>query len=301
MGQKENLEKTYRDYYPLLFAIAYRMLGSATDAEDIVQESYLRYAHASPKEIRSAKSYLTTIVTHLCLDYLKSAQKQREQYVGVWLPEPVLTTDMEDPAQSVEQQESISTAFLLLLERLTPYERAVFLLREVFSYSYEEIAEIVGKNATYCRQIFHQAKVHIAEADRRLTSPSREAQQRLVERFLAASQQGEMQPLASLLAQDVSWWADGGGKVYAAPYPLHGHSKVLHLLRGLLRKVPSWYSDFHLTSAMINGSPGIVAWSGETLVATIACQMTEEHIFAMYEVINPDKLTYIQSQIKPHH
>ncbi len=148
MGQQESLEKTYHDYYPLLFSIAYRMFGSASDAEDIVQECYLRYAQAPAKEIHSTKAYLTTIVTHLCLDYLKSAQKQREQYAGVWLPEPILTTDLEDPAlHSVEQHESISLAFLLLLERLTPYERAVFLLHDIFSYRYEEIAKIVGKSA----------------------------------------------------------------------------------------------------------------------------------------------------------
>ena len=301
MGQQESLEKTYHDYYPLLFAIAYRMLGSASDAEDIVQECYLRYAQAFSKEIHSSKSYLTTIVTHLCLDYLKSARRQREQYAGVWLPEPMLTTDLEEPAwHTLEQHESISQAFLLLLERLTPYERAVFLLREIFSYRYDEIAEIVGKSATYCRQIFHQAKAHISEHGRRYTAPSQEAQERLVERFLAATQRGEVQALAAVLAEDVSWWADGGGKVYAAPYPLHGRARVLSLLRGLLRKVPSWYPDLHYSSAPVNGTPGILIWSKETLVASITCEMTEEHITNLYEVVNPDKLAYIQRQLQPH-
>ena len=301
MRQQESLEKTYHDYYALLFAIAYRMLGSASDAEDIVQECYLRYAQASPKEIHSTKSYLTTIVTHLCLDYLKSARIQREQYAGVWLPEPILTRELEDPAwHTLEQHESISLAFLLLLERLTPYERAVFLLREIFSYRYEEIGEIVGKSATYCRQIFHQAKAHLSEHRKRYTAPSQEAQERLVERFLAASQQGEVQALAAVLAEDVSWWADGGGKVYAAPYPLHGRERVLSLLRGLLRKAPSWYPDLHFSSAVVNGTPGILVWSKETLLAIIACEMAEEHITGLYEVINPDKLAYIQRQMQLH-
>ena len=298
MEQQEQLRQLYQDYYPLLFAIAYRMLGSASDAEDIVQECYLRFAQTSNKEIRSPKSYLTTIVTHLCLDKLKSAQQQREQYVGVWLPEPLLTTETEEPTWlAVEQHESVSVAFLLLLERLTPYERAVFLLREVFSYSYEEIAEIVDKSAVYCRQIFHQAKTHLSEKQQRFTPPSKEAQQRLVERFIAASEHGDMQALTSVLAQDVSWWGDGGGKVYAAPYPLRGPERIQKFLQGLLRKVPSWYPDLRFTTTTLNGRAGVLTWNGENLIGTIAFEMTEEQILGMYEVLNPDKLTYIQKQV----
>ncbi len=301
MGQQASLEQTYHDYYALLFAIAYRMLGSASDAEDIVQECYLRYAQAPADEIHSTKSYLTTIVTNLCLDALKSARREREQYVGVWLPEPLLTTDQEDPAwHTLEQRDSLSLAFLLLLERLTPYERAVFLLHDIFNYRYEEIAPMVGKSVTYCRQICHQAKAHLREHRRRYTAPSPEAQERLVERFLAASQQGEVQALAAVLAEDVSWWADGGGKVYAAPYPLHGRERVLSLLRGLLRKVPTWYPELHFSSTVVSGTAGILVWSKETLLATIACQMTEEHITSLYQVLNPDKLKYIQRQIQSH-
>lgn len=298
--QQEEFGQLYQDYYRLLFAIAYRMLGSASDAEDIVQESYLRYAQAADQEIRSPKSYLTTIVTHLCLDKLKSAQQQREQYVGVWLPEPLLMTESEEPAwQAVEQHESVSVAFLLLMERLTPYERAVFLLREVFSYSYKEIAEIVDKSAVYCRQIFHQAKTHLSEQQQRFTPPSKEAQQRLVERFIAASERGEMQALTSVLAQDVSWWGDGGGKVSTAPHTVHGRERVQKLLQGLLRKAPTWYPDLHFTATTLNGRAGVLAWSGESLIGTVAFEMTEEQILGMYEVLNPDKLTYIQQQVRP--
>jgi len=297
--QQEELERLYQDYYPLLFAIAYRMLGSASDAEDIVQECYLRYAQAADKEIRSPKSYLTTIVTHLCLDKLKSAQQQREQYVGVWLPEPLLTTETDEPAwQAVEQHESVSVAFLLLMERLTPYERAVFLLREVFAYSYEEIAEIVGKSAVYCRQIFHQAKTHLSEQQQRFTPPSKAAQQRLVERFIAACEHGNMQALTSVLAQDVSWWGDGGGKVSTAPRPVHGRERVQKLLQGLLRKVPTWYPDPHFSATTLNGRAGVLFWSGESLVGTVAFEMTEEQILGLYEVLNPDKLTYLQKQVQ---
>lgn len=296
MVQKEHLQELYRDYYPLLFAIAYRMLGSASDAEDIVQECYLRYTQVGSTAIHAPKAYLTTMVTHLCLDYLKSARVQREQYRGVWLPEPILTTDAEDPAwQNLEQQEAISMAFLLLLERLTPYERAVFLLREVFAFRYDEIAEMVGKSATYCRQIFHHAKGHLDE-ERPRFMPSKETQQHLIDRFLVATQQGDVQALVDTLAQDATAWADGGGNVYAAPYPLHGREKILRLWRGLMHK----YAGVHLTSAIVNGTVGILAWSEASLLAVITCEMTEEQIVTVYEVVNPDKLAYIQKQVQLH-
>ncbi len=228
----------FETYRPLLFSIAYRMTGLASEAEDIVQEAYLRYAEVSPNEIHALKSYLTTTVCHLCLDHLKSARMQREQYIGPWLPEPIQTVNLEDVVvHTLEQREAIAMAFLLLLERLTPYERAVLLLHEVFDYRYEEIAVIVGKSAVHCRRLAHQAKKHLGDPHARFTPPL-QAQQRLVERFLAACQQGDLQALIDLLAEDVTWWADGSGKVSAAPYPLHGRERVLRLLFGLLRKAP---------------------------------------------------------------
>jgi RNA polymerase sigma-70 factor (ECF subfamily) len=293
MAQKEHLEEVYQNYHHLLFAIAYRMLGSASDAEDVVQECYIRYTQASTGEISSLKSYLTTIVTRLCLDHLKSAHVQREQYRGNWLPEPILTPDTEETAwRTVEQHEDISIAFLLLLERLTPYERAVFLLREVFSYDYEEIAEIVGKSATYCRQIFHQAKGHIHSESARFSAPPKDVQQQLVEQFLAACQQGDMKALVDVLEADVTWWADGGGKVYAAPYPLHGRERVVKLLSGLLRQFP----HVRWQTANVNGGASILVWDKETLLSVLTCEMTAERIVTLYEIINPDKLVYIQQQ-----
>ena len=290
----DQLEALYRDYHALLFAIAYRMLGSASDAEDIVHDSFLRYTEAPTAEIRSPKAYLTTITTRLCLDQLKSARAQREEYAGVWLPEPMLTTEAEE---TLEQRESVSLAFLLMLERLTPYERAVFLLREVFDYEYDEIAEIVGKSATYCRQIFHQAKTHLAERQVRYTS-SRETQQRLVREFLAAVERGEVESLVHVLAEDVTWWADGGGKVYAAPRPQEGQERVLRLLRGVLRLAPAQYPDLRVTAATINEEPGILAWSGETLVSAFAFGVSGDRIETVYVVVAPDKLAYIQWQTR---
>lgn len=295
--QKEQLERLYRDYHALIFAIAYRMLGSAGDAEDIAQECFLRYTQADPADIRSPKAYLTTIATRLCLDQLKSARAQREEYTGVWLPEPTLTTETDDPAaEALEQRESVSFAFLVLLERLTPYERAVFLLRDVFGYDYGEIAEIVGKSATYSRQIFHQAKTHLQEQRARYTSTP-EAQDRLVRQFLSATEEGKVEDLVHVLAEDVSWWADGGGKVSASPRPISGRERVMRFLSGILRTAPSQYPNLRFAPATINGAPGMLVWDGETLIGAImAGEMSEQRIHSLYLVLNPDKLAYIQRQ-----
>ncbi len=300
MMEQELLAEEFQRYHHFLFSIAYRMLGSASEAEDMIQECYLRSIQASSQEIRSLKSYLTTIITRLCLDHLKSARVQREDYIGPWLPEPLLTSNPEELAlQTLEQRESLSTAFLILAERLTPYERAVFLLHEAFAYRYEEIAEIIGKSPVNCRQLFHQAKEHLMK-NRARFSPSQEEQQRLMERFLSANQQGDMQALVGVLAQDVTLWADGGGKGYAAPYPLPGREQVLRVWNGLLRKSSSWYPDVHLTLAQVNGTAGLLVWSKETLLSVFTCEVTEGQISALYEVVNPDKLAYMQKQVQSH-
>jgi RNA polymerase sigma-70 factor (ECF subfamily) len=292
---KEALEDSFQRYHSLLFAIAYRMLGSASEAEDMLQESYIRYMQAAPQEIRSVKSYLTTIVTRLCLDYLKSARIQREQYIGPWLPEPILTADPEAMAlQTLEQRESLGVAFLRLLERLTPYERAVLLLHDVFAYQHEEIAEIIGKSAAHCRLLLRQAKEHLHERRARFT-PSAEVQQRLVERFVEACQVGNVEGLVDLLAQEVAKWADGGGKVSAARRPLYGREKVLRLLSGLMRL---YYSHMRFSVAEINGAIGMLMWHGGSLVGVIAFEIRDEQISEMYDMLNPDKLAYIRRQLK---
>ena len=207
-------------YQPLLFSIAYRMTGYASQAEDIVQDAYLRYQQADQAAIQSPKSYLTTIVTNLSLNYLKSAHAQREEYIGIWLPEPILTSlpEGESPEDQYEQQESISLAFLVLLETLTPPERAVFLLHEAFDYSFAEIAEIIEKTPEHCRQLFHRAKSHVAEKRHRVSvEPTNQRQ--LTESFVAACKSGDLATLTKLLASDVTAWADGGGKVRASLHP----------------------------------------------------------------------------------
>jgi RNA polymerase sigma-70 factor (ECF subfamily) len=288
----------FETYRPLLLSIAYRMLASASEAEDIVQEAYLRYRSASIDEVRSLKSYLTTIVTNLCLDYLKSARVQRTQYIGPWLPEPVLTKDANLLlTDTVEQRESISFAFLVLLERLTPPERAVFLLHEVFDYPFQEIAQIIDKPPTTCRQIFHRAKEHLAERRQRFT-PSPETQQQLMMRFAAACQSGNLPALTALLKQDVVSWSDGGGKTRAALRPIIGASNVARYWLSLNRKYLADYKDFSLTINEVNGQLSALGWEGSQLVFVINLNIVDQHIASIHAILNPDKLAYIQQQLK---
>jgi RNA polymerase sigma-70 factor, ECF subfamily len=282
-------------YRPLLFSIAYRMTGSASEAEDIVQESYLRYQNTPVNEIRSLKAFLTTIVVHLCLDYLKSARVEREQYIGQWLPEPVLTTDNDlQPPAKVEQYESISLAFLVLLETLTPPERAVFLLHEVFDYSFQEIAEIIDKNPANCRQIFHRASQHLAERRQRF-NPSPELHRRLIERFVAACGTGNLSALTELLVRDVTAWADGGGKVQTAPRPIFGQQAVA---RFYIAITPKLSPNLTTTIDEVNGTPGLLAWMGSRLDWVLTLDIVDEHIQGLRVVMNPDKLAFIQRQLE---
>src|SRR5215469_12133421 len=283
-------------YQPLLFSIAYRMTGYASQAEDIVQEAYLRYQQADQAAIGSPKSYLTTIVTHLSLNYLQSAQREREAYIGIWLPEPILTSlpEGESPELHYEQQESISLAFLVLLERLSPPERAVFLLHEAFDYSFKEIAEIIEKTPENCRQLFHRAKSHIAEKRHRVSvSPANQRQ--LTESFVAACKSGNLAALTKLLASDVTAWADGGGKVRASLYPISGQELVAKRFISLIRRVPA---DNVLFIEEINGAPAIVSWSDGHLNWVQTLDMRDHVIVGLYTLLNPDKLAFLQRQLE---
>ena len=218
--------EAFEHYRVLLFSIAYRMTGSASDAEDLVQETYLRYQARAREEIVSLKAYLSTIITRLALDYLKSARVAREQYLGAWLPEPILTSeDAGFPLADLEQQEALSLAFLRLLEALSPPERAVFLLHEVFDYPFREIGSILEKSPANCRQIFHRAKQALQDKRARF-EPEPQRQRQLLFSFLSASQAGDMAALTSLLAEDVVSWSDGGGKVRSSLKPIHGQQAV---------------------------------------------------------------------------
>ena len=283
--------EVFETYRPLLFSIAYRMLGSASDAEDMVQETYLRYRTAQKAEIRSLKSFLMTVVTRLCLDELKSAHVQREQYLGSWLPEPALTEDAET---LVEQRESLSLAFLTLLEELTPAERAVFVLHTAFDYPYDEIGHMLEKNAAACRQLYHRAEERLAAHQRRF-EPSLATQQELVGRFLRAAQSGEVQALTELLARDVVVWADGGGKVSAARRPVSGQEKVIRFVQGLLRKA---LADLTVSVETINGGPALLFWTGGTLFTVGGFRIADGQIHGIYAILNLDKLAYLQRQLR---
>jgi RNA polymerase sigma-70 factor, ECF subfamily len=290
--------KQFEANRPLLFSIAYRMLGSATEAEDIVQESYLRYQTMAPEKISSHKALLTTIVTRLCLDHLKSAQAQRETYLGPWLPEPVLTETSElfAPAPQAELHDSLSIAFLTLLEELTPLERAVFLLREVFDYEYSEIAEMVGREEAACRQLCRRAKQHIAEHRPRF-QPSPDAHRQILNQFVQATRTGELDGLMQLLSEDVELWTDGGGKRHgAALYPVRGRAAVAQFVLASLRLA----GDYRVDLAQVNDELALLIRAGSQVLAVLAIAVDEGRVSEIHVMGNPDKLKWV-SGTRPDH
>src|SRR4030081_537020 len=227
---------TFDQYRSLLFSVAYRMLGSVADAEDMLQETFIRWQQAPDDEIRSPRAFLVTIISRLCINHLQSARVQREEYVGQWLPEPVVTAPGSDPFGLIKVDESLSMAFLVLLERLTPIERAVFLLREVFEYEYSEVAKIVGQSEANCRQILRRARQHVSAMRPRFEVPEAKRTD-LLERFLTAVGTGEMTGLIELLSKDVVLHSDGGGKGLAVPNEVRGADKVARGIRGSLKRL----------------------------------------------------------------
>ena len=286
---------------PLLFSIAYRMLGSASDAEDILQDAWLRYRGTDATAIRSPKAFATTIVTRLCLDRLKSARAAREQYVGPWLPEPVLTSELERPDSVLQRAESVTLAFLVLLETLTPEERAVFLLKDIFEYSHSEIAEMLGITIDNSRQLLHRAKARLAEARPRPNGTAA-ARRVVAERFARAFASGDGSALTALLASDVGMWSDGGGKVSAARRPLVGRSEVLNFLIGVQRTAETAGLTRHasLTIEDVNSEPALVLRIAQRLESVFVLSIEDETISAIRVVRNPDKLAHIDRQLAMH-
>jgi RNA polymerase sigma-70 factor (ECF subfamily) len=282
-----------------LFAVAYRMLGSASEAEDVVQDAWLRYAAADRDDLRSTEAFLTTIVTRLCLDRLKSARVAREQYIGPWLPEPIITDDRQLPEQSASLAESLTLAFMVLLETLSPEERAVFLLREVFEYSYAEIGSMLGTTDANCRQLFHRARSRIAERRPRF-EVNRADKHELVGRFVSALQAGDAGALTGLLAEDVGFWGDGGGKVVAARHPLFGRDAVVNLLVGIRRTAPAAgipLDRVSLDVVDVNNGPAVLVRVDGRLDSVYACEVGRGRITGIRVVRNPDKLAYIAHQL----
>lgn len=293
--RKGNQAEEFEHYRVLLFSIAYRMTGSASDAEDLVQETYLRYQASANQEIVSLKAYLCTIITRLALDYLKSARVAREQYIGDWLPEPILTSENGGfPLADLEQQEALSLAFLRLLEALSPPERAVFLLHEVFNYPFSEIGSMLEKSPANCRQIFHRARQALQDKRARFEP---EPQRQLLVSFLSASQAGDMAALTSLLAQDVVSWSDGGGKVQTNLKPIHGQQAVARFWCFWLSLARKNQRPLTFTLAEINGSPAILFWEEGILAGVISLTLSAVGIQEMYALMNPEKLAYLQKQL----
>ncbi len=291
-------ETTAARYRPLLFSIAYGMTGSVGDAEDIVQDAFvgLTRARQAGTVIADPKAYLTTAVTRLGINYLGSARVRRETYVGDWLPEPVVVPVGEPgPAEHAELADSLSMAFLVLLEALSPVERAVFMLREVFGYDYPAVARITGKTEVNCRQIFARARQHIAagQTGGDVPAPARRAEgEELARRFFDAAAGGDMDALLTMLAPDVVLYGDGGGKAQALGQPLAGRQRVLRLLGGLFRRGRVLGASVRL--AWVNGQPGAVTYDAEGRVVNVfALDIADGMVQAIRSVVNPDKLGHI--------
>ncbi|MEN3609096.1 RNA polymerase sigma-70 factor [Plantactinospora sp. ZYX-F-223] len=273
-----------------LFGVAYRLLGEASEAEDVVQDAYLRWERTDT--VVSPEAWLTKVVTNLCLDRLTSARAQRERYVGPWLPEPVVTgSGGLDPLETVQQRELLSLGMLVLLERLTPPERAVFVLREAFGHSHREIAEILEVTEPHVRQLYRRARQHVAAARKRFPVPPAQRRQ-LLERFLAAALGGDVPALERLLAEDVVAWADGGGKAPAMRRPLVGREEVLRYLVALT----GYAQRIRMTPDVVNGEPALVLYLDGQLSGVTVPEFDGDRIIALRTITNPDKLAFFARQ-----
>jgi RNA polymerase sigma-70 factor (ECF subfamily) len=295
LAAEAGMGEVYEEFQPLMFSIAYRMLGSASDAEDVVQEAFLRFHKETSggTEVDSAKAYLSAITTRLSIDHLRSARVRRERYVGTWLPEPLLTEEEDDVVRYAETADSLSMGFLVLLENLTPVERAVFLLHDVFEYDFDEISRIVGKTTENCRQISVRARRHIHEGRPRFEA-SRARKDELARRFFEAARDGDLDGLISMLAGDAVAYGDGGGKAPAITRPIHGRDKVAQLLMGA-RAGGERRGVVGMRLVEINGQPGalFVDRDDQPLVA-VALDIADDLVQALRAVSNPEKLQHLR-------
>ncbi|HYG69984.1 MAG TPA: RNA polymerase sigma factor SigJ [Anaeromyxobacteraceae bacterium] len=268
-----------------LFGIAYRMLGSVADAEDVLQEVYLRWHHADPEAVRSAEAWLVAVTTRLAIDALRRASRERDRYVGQWLPEPVATGTPAAPADARgELAADLSMAFLVLLERLSPEERAALLLHDVFGAPYDEVARVLEKSEAACRQLVHRARLRVRDDGRRRNTVPIEAKEQLAQRFVASLAAGDEAALLALVAPDAPWIADGGGKVPVARN-LRGAARIVQFLLRLARKAPATRR-----LVWINGEPAIATYAGGRLFSTVSLDTDGERVLAFYAVVNPEKL-----------
>ena len=285
----------FDDLRPSAFGLAYRMLGSVSEAEDVVQEGFLRLhrARAGGEQIESPRAYLSTVVSRLSLDQLRSARVQREVYTGEWLPEPLVASSDDDPARKAEMADSLSLAFLVMLESLSPEQRAAFLLREVFDEPYDRIAEIIGTSTQNARQLATRARRHVEERRPRFDA-SREQREELANRFFAAAEEGDLEGLEQLLAHDVVLHGDGGGKAPALARAIHGRAKAARTLIAGLRAARNRIGGVTWRREEINGQPGALFLDREgNLIAVMTLDVAEGQIQAVRSIVNPDKLRHL--------
>jgi RNA polymerase sigma-70 factor (TIGR02957 family) len=283
-----------------LEAIAYRLLGSATDAEDVVQDTFLRWQSADRERIETPEAWLTKVLTNLCLNRLTSARARRETYVGQWLPEPVLAGDrMLGPSDTVEQRESVSIAMLTLMERLSARERVVYVLREAFGWSHAEIAEALDLTESNCQQVYRRAKQHLA-ADRRRVEVDAAAARKIVEEFLAAALSGRTDELVRMLTDDAISVGDGGGVVFSLPEPIAGALRVARFLRGLFRPTAAKWEMVggrpDLFASVVNGLPALIMVVGDRVVGVFSLDVTTDGIAGVHAQANPGKLARVTRQ-----
>ena len=297
---KSDPSTAFEPHRQRLLGLAYRMLGSMAEAEDAVQEAYLRWHDADRAGVEDPKAFLTTTTTRICLDVLKSARARREQYVGPWLPDPITDTAALAPDEQTELAEDLSVALLLALDRLSPLERAAFLLHDVFDYSFSQVADALGRNEAACRQLASRARTRVRDARPKGVMPAQGASSsidpkhaELVSAFMTASRSGDIATLARLLTSDARLVTDGGGKVPAAPNVIEGADHVAAFLAGVVRK--GWTDGMSVRLETINGLPGLIMSGSSGLVQTTAFEIEDGLVKAIYAVRNPDKLRHLAS------
>jgi len=286
VNPKETAVATFETLRGRLFGLAYRMLGSRADAEDVVQETYVRWHQVAPGTIENQEAWLVTTTTRLAIDRLRRLKTEREAYVGPWLPEPIVTA--MPPDRTLDLAADLSIAFLTLLERLAPEERAAFLLHDVFDVGYHEIAVVIDRSEAATRQVVHRARERVRN-DRKRFEVADSAKATLLQQFMAAMEARDEQALLSLFAPDATWTADGGGKVGAAPLPIVGADRIARLVIGLREKF--WAPNRTVEVATVNGETGLCFRDGNRLAATMSIATDGERIVAVYVVVNPDKLS----------
>jgi RNA polymerase sigma-70 factor, ECF subfamily len=279
-----------------LARLAYRMLGSLTDSDDVLQEAYLRWSRQDRTTVRSPRAYLTSVVTRLCIDQRRAIEARKETYVGPWLPEPVVERGDVTASQRAELAESLSLAFLIALETLTPLERAAYLLRQTFDFEYDEIAAILDKSADNCRQLVSRAQAHLRAGRPRFEAKPDEAE-RITAAFLEACASGELNRLVDLLASDAVLYSDGGGKVLAALAPIRGADRVGRFFLGVLKKSPR---GLQFRRVAVNGRPGVMATLGNQVFNVLTLDVIDGRVAACYIIRNPDKLPRLDAGTLGH-